>query len=140
MAPERKVRYADSGGLQIAYEATGSGPMDILVAFEWGANLDLMYELPEFQLLLRRFGEFGRVIHFDMRGVGLSDPVESLPPLEDWVDDVKAVMAAAGSERAVLMGQGHAAQLCLLFAAMHPDQTSALVTLNGYARLRRAPD
>lgn len=140
MAPERNVRYADSGGLQIAYEATGSGPMDILVAFEWGANLDLMYELPELQLLLRRFGEFGRVIHFDMRGVGLSDPVESLPPLEDWVDDVKAVMAAAGSERAVLIGQGHAAQLCLLFAAMHPDQTSALVTLNGYARLRRAPD
>ena len=76
MAPERKVRYADSGGLQIAYEATGSGPMDILVAFEWGANLDLMYELPEFQLLLRRFGEFGRVT--EIRGVsGAFDDCEA---------------------------------------------------------------
>ena len=140
MAPARNIRYADSGGLQIAYEVTGSGPIDILVAFEWGANIDIMVENPGVHHLLNRFGEFGRVIHFDMRGVGLSDPVENLPPLEDWVDDIRAVMSAAGSERAALIGQGHAAQLCLLFAAMHPDQTAALVTLNGYARLRRAPD
>lgn len=140
MAPERTIHYADSGGLQIAYEVTGGGPIDILVAFEWGANIDVMVENPSVQHMLNRLGEYGRVIHFDMRGVGLSDPVESLPPLEDWVDDIRAVMSAVGSDRAALIGQGHAAQLCLLFAAMHPDQTAALVTLNGYARLRRAPD
>jgi class 3 adenylate cyclase len=140
MEPQRTVHYADSGGLQIAYEVTGGGPVDILVAWEWGANIDIMVENPVVHHALNRLGEIGRVIHFDMRGVGLSDPVESLPPLEDWVEDIRAVMDAVGSDRAALIGQGHAAQLCLLFAAMHPDQTAALVTLNGYARLRRAPD
>jgi class 3 adenylate cyclase len=140
MVPERTVHYADSGGLQIAYEVIGDGPLDIVMAFEWGSNLDLIWEDPRTAHFLRRFGEYGRLIHFDMRGVGLSDPVESLPPLEDWVDDIQAVMAAVGSERAALVGHGHAAQLCMLFAAMYPDQTAALVSINGYARLRQAPD
>src|SRR5688572_7961983 len=133
MVPERTVHYADSGGLQIAYEVIGDGPLDIVMAFEWGSNLDLIWEDPRTAHFLRRFGEYGRLIHFDMRGVGLSDPVESLPPLEDWVDDIQAVMAAVGSERAALVGHGHAAQLCMLFAAMYPDQTAALVSINGYA-------
>ena len=140
MEPERTVHYADSGGLQIAYEVTGNGPVDIVMAFEWGANLDLICENPWSSHFLRLVGEYARLIHFDMRGVGLSDPVENLPPLEDWVDDIRAVMATVGSERAALVGQGHAAQLCMLFAAMHPDQTAALVTINGYARLRQASD
>jgi class 3 adenylate cyclase len=76
----------------------------------------------------------------DPRGAGLSDPVEDLPTLEDLVDDVRAVLAAAGSERAAFVGNGNAAQLFMLFAAMHPNQTAALVTVNGYARLRRADD
>jgi len=140
MVPERTVHYADSGGLQIAYEVIGDGPLDIVVSFEWGANLDLMWEHPRFNRFMRRFGEYGRTIVFDMRGTGLSDPVESLPPLEEWVDDVKAVLSDVGSERAALVGHGHGAQLCMLFAAMYPEQTTSLVTVNGYARLRRAPD
>jgi class 3 adenylate cyclase len=140
MAAERTVHYADSGGLQISYQVIGDGPLDIVIAFEWGSNIDLAWDNPRIDRFLRRFAEYGRLIHFDMRGVGLSDPVESLPPLEEWVDDLQAVLSAVGSERAALVGHGHAAQLCMLFAATHPQQTLALVMMNGYARLRRAPD
>jgi class 3 adenylate cyclase len=140
MAPERTVHYADSGGLQIAYEVIGDGPLDIVLAYDTGGNIDLVNERPEGARFLRRFGEFGRLIHVDLRGTGLSDPIEDLPTLEDWVDDVRAVLAAVGSDRAALVGNGTAAQLFMLFAAMHPNETAALVTVNGYARMRRADD
>ena len=91
MEPERTVHYADSGGLQIAYEVSGDGPLDIVFALDTGSNIDLVHELPETDRCLRRFGEFGRLIHVDVRGAGLSDPTEELPILEDWVDDVRAV-------------------------------------------------
>ncbi len=137
---ERTVKYVDSGELQIAYEVVGDGSPDIITAWESGSNLDLLHEHPRHQANMRRFAEFSRLIVFDMRGVGLSDPIEHLPTLEAWADDVRAVMAAVGSERAVLVGHGAGAQLCLLFAATHPDLTAALVTINGFARLRRADD
>ena len=140
MVLERTVHYADSGGLQIAYEVIGDGPLDIVTAFEHGSNIDLMHEHPRIDRFLNRFGEFGRLIHVDLRGVGLSDAMEQVPPLEDWVDDVRVVMSTVGSERAALVGHGYGAQSLMLFAAMHPELTSALVTINGYARLRRAPD
>jgi pimeloyl-ACP methyl ester carboxylesterase len=88
---------------------------------------------------LRRFASYGRLIFFDMRGVGLSDPVEDLPPLEEWMDDVRTVMDAVGSDRAALVGHGHAGQLCVLVAASHPDRVQALVTVDSFARLARAP-
>jgi pimeloyl-ACP methyl ester carboxylesterase len=140
MSQARAVRYADSGGRQIAYEVIGGGPIDIVTAFEHGSNLDLIHEHPRLDAFLRGIGGFGRLIHMDPRGVGLSDAVEQIPPLEDWVEDVTAVMAAAGSERAAMLGHGYSAQMFMMFAAMHPDLTSALVTINGYARLRQAPD
>jgi len=140
MSADRDVRYADSGGLQIAYEVLGDGPLDIVFSYDTGGNIDMMHELPEGRRFLQRFGEFGRLIHMDPRGAGLSDPVEDLPTLEDLVDDVRAVLAAVGSERAAFVGNGNAAQLFMLFAAMHPNQTTALMTVNRYARLRRADD
>lgn len=140
MGSTRSVRYADSGGLQIAYEVIGDGPVDIVTAFEHGTNLDLLHEHPRLDRFLRSLGTFGRLVHVDLRGVGLSDAIEQMPPLEEWVDDVRAVMNAIGSTRAALVGHGQAAQLFMLFAAMHPELTTALVTVNGYARLRRAPD
>ncbi len=139
MTAERKVHYAQSGGLEIAYEVLGDGPIDIVTLFEWGSSLDIVWDNPRCERFLRRIAEFGRLIRFDVRGTGLSDRVDDLPPLEDWVDDVSAVLAAVGSERACLIGHGHAAQPCLLFAATHPQQTSAVVTVNGFARLRRGP-
>ena len=140
MSAARQVRYADSGGLQIAYEVIGDGPVDIVVAWDHGAHLDMVHEFPPFQRFMDRVAEFGRLIHFDPRGVGLSDPIESVPPLEVWVEDVRAVLSAVGSKRAALFGGGQAAQLFMLFAAMYPNETSALISFNGYARLRRAPD
>ncbi len=140
MPTEREVHYTESGGLQVAYEVVGDGPLDIVTAFEHGSNIDLMHEHPRIDRFLRRLGEFGRLILVDLRGVGLSDAMEQVPPLEDWVDDVRAVMSTVRSERAALIGHGYGAQSLMLFAAMHPELTSALVTINGYARLRRAPD
>ncbi len=139
MRPERAIRYVESGGLQIAYQVEGNGPLDIVVAFDWASNIDLLRELPATDRSLRRFSEFGRLILFDMRGVGLSDPVDSLPALEEWVDDVRAVMDAVGSERHAVVGFGQGAQLCMLYAAMHPDETTALVTVNGFASVRQSP-
>ena len=140
MSADRDVRYADSGGLQIAYEVIGDGPIDVVVAWDHGAHLDVLHEFPAFQRFMDRVAEFGRLIHFDPRGAGLSDPIESIPPLEDWVEDVRAVLGAVGSKRAALVGGGQSAQLFMLFAAMYPNETAALVSFNGYARLRRAPD
>lgn len=134
-----RVRYATSGDLQIAYQVAGTGPIDVVFAFDWAGNIELAWENPQTERFLRRFSSYGRLIFFDMRGVGLSDPVEDLPPLEEWMDDVRAVMDAVGSARAALVGHGHAGQLCVLVAASHPERVRALVTVNSFARLARAP-
>jgi pimeloyl-ACP methyl ester carboxylesterase len=129
------IKYTTSGDLQVV----GDGPVDIALAFDWGSNIELVWEHPQTERFLRRFASYGRLIFFDMRGIGLSDPVENLPPLEEWMDDVRTVMDAVGSDRAALVGHGHAGQLCMLVAASHPDRVQALVTVNSFARLTRAP-
>lgn len=134
------IRYADSGGLQIAYQVVGDGPLDVVFAADWANNLELMWENPQTERFLRRFTNYARLILFDMRGMGLSDPVEDLPPIEAWMEDVRAVMSAVGSRRAALVGHGHAGQLCILVAAARPELTEALVTVNSFARLARAED
>ena len=140
MGPEREVRYVDSGGHDIAYDVLGDGPLDIVGIFEWGSSLDLTWEHPVSQRFLRGLGGIGRLIRFDIRGTGLSARMDRLPPLEEWVEDIGSVMDEVGSERAALLGHGHAAQPCMLFAAIHPERTTALAMINGFARLRRAPD
>ena len=102
------------------------------MVFESGSNLDVIAENPRTERLMRRFASFGRLILLDMRGAGLSDPIEHQPTLEEWADDVRAVMAAVESDRQVLIGHGSAAQLCMLFAATHPDLTTALVTIQRF--------
>ncbi len=134
------IRYADSGDLQIAYQVIGHGPLDVVFAADWANNLELMWENPQTERFLRRFTNYARLILFDMRGMGLSDPVEEPPPIEAWMEDVRAVMSAVGSRRAALVGHGHAGQLCILVAAARPELTEALVTVNSFARLSRAPD
>jgi pimeloyl-ACP methyl ester carboxylesterase len=131
------IKYATSGDLQIAYQVVGDGPVDVVFAFDWAGTSELAWENPQTERFLRRFASYGRLIFFDMRGVGLSDPVEDLPPLEEWMDDVRTVMDAVGSDRAALVGHGHAGQLCMLVAASHPDRVQALVTVNGAVALRR---
>jgi class 3 adenylate cyclase len=138
MPPE--TRYARSGEIGIAYQVFGEGEMDLVLAFPFLSHLDLMWESPALSRFLRRLGSFARVLVFDRRGVGLSDPVARPATLEERMDDVRAVMDAAGSERAALLGMSEGATMCMLFAATYPERTSALVLWGAMARSTAAPD
>jgi len=135
-----QTRYARSGEIGIAYQAFGEGEMDLVLAFPFLSHLDLMWESAAMSRFLRRLGSFARVLVFDRRGVGLSDPVAGAPTLEERMDDVRAVMDAAGSERAALLGMSEGATMCMLFAATYPERTSALVLWGAMARSTAAPD
>jgi class 3 adenylate cyclase len=132
MQPE--TRYALSDDISIAYQVVGEGEMDLVLAFPFISHLDLVWENPRQAALVRRFASFARVILFDRRGVGLSDPAAGAPTLEERMDDVRAVMDAAGSERAALFGMSEGATMCMLFAATYPERTSALVLWGAMAR------
>jgi class 3 adenylate cyclase/pimeloyl-ACP methyl ester carboxylesterase len=138
MAPETK--YARSGDIGIAYQVYGEGDLDLVVAFPFVSHLDMLWEVPAMERFIRRLGTFARVIPFDRRGVGLSDPVDSTTTLEERMDDVRAVMDAAGSERAALLGMSEGAMMCMLFAAAHPERTSSLVLWGAMARSTWAED
>jgi pimeloyl-ACP methyl ester carboxylesterase len=130
------TRYARSGDVSIAYQVVGDGPLDLVFVSGWVSHLDHMWEEPSFARFLRRLASFSRLILFDKRGTGLSDrvPVSDLPTLEERMDDVRAVMDAAGSERAALLGHSEGGPMCLLFAATYPDRTVALALIGSYAR------
>jgi class 3 adenylate cyclase len=138
MPPE--TRYARSGEVGIAYQVFGEGDLDLVLAFPFLSHLDLIWENPLLSGFLRRLGSFARVLVFDRRGVGLSDPVARPATLEERMDDVRAVMDAAGSERAALLGMSEGSTMCLLFAATYPGRTSALVLWGAMARSTAAPD
>jgi class 3 adenylate cyclase len=138
MQPE--TRYARSGDVGIAYQAFGEGDLDLVLAFPFLSHLDLIWESPALSHFLHRLGAFARVLVFDRRGVGLSDPVAGPATLEERMDDVRAVMDAAGSERAALLGMSEGATMCMLFAATYPARTSALVLWGAMARSTAAPD
>lgn len=137
----RDVRYADSQGCSIAYEVFGSGPRDLVFVHGWVTNVELLWEHPRVAEAMRRLGSFCRVIHFDKRGTGLSDrvPVDRLPTLEQRMDDVGAVMDAAGSRRAVLFGHSEGGPMCALFAATYPQRVEGLVLYGTFAVRRRQP-
>jgi pimeloyl-ACP methyl ester carboxylesterase len=136
------TRYARSGELNIAYQVVGDGPFDLVYVPGWVSNLDLIWEEPSYAGLLERLASFSRLILFDKRGTGLSDPVpfDQLPTLEQRMDDVRAVMDAAGSERAALLGHSEGGNMCILFAATYPDRASALVLVGSYAKRIRSDD
>ena len=138
MPPE--TRYARSGEVGIAYQVVGEGEIDLVVAFPFISHLDLLWENPALAHFVRRLGSFARVILFDRRGVGLSDPVEGATTLEERMDDVRAVMDAAGCERAALLGMSEGATMCMLFAATYPERTSALVLWGAMAKSTQADD
>ncbi|MEM7476865.1 MAG: alpha/beta fold hydrolase [Planctomycetota bacterium] len=139
---DRPVRYAQSGEVNIAWQAIGEGPLDIVFVMGWVSHLDWFWKDPNFASFLNRLSEFGRVILFDKRGTGLSDkvPLHELPTLEDRMDDVRAVMDAAECDKAVLFGVSEGGPMCALFAATYPDKTVALVMNGSYARRLWAPD
>jgi class 3 adenylate cyclase len=137
-----ETRYARSGDVNIAYQVVGDGPFDLVYVPGWISNVELMWEEPNHARLLRRLASFSRLILFDKRGTGMSDPVavDRLPTLEERMDDVRAVMDAAGSEESALFGSSEGGLMSTLFAATHPERTRALVTHAIYAKRLWSPD
>ncbi len=131
-----ETHYAQSDDVNIAYQVVGSGDMDIVFVMGWISHLEYFWEHHLFAYFLNRLASFSRLILFDKRGTGLSDrvPVNQLPTLEQRMDDVRAVMDAVGSERAVLIGVSEGGPMCSLFAATYPERTSALVMFGTYAK------
>jgi class 3 adenylate cyclase/alpha-beta hydrolase superfamily lysophospholipase len=133
-APE--VRYARIGDVNIAFQVVGSGPVDLLYIPGWISHLDLYWEEPVVARFLRRLGAGFRLIVFDRRGTGLSDrvPDDELPSLEGRMDEVGAVLDAAGSEQAAIFAQGYGTPLATIFAATYPERTRALVLYSPVAK------
>jgi pimeloyl-ACP methyl ester carboxylesterase len=138
MPPE--TRYARSGDVSIAYQIVGAGPFDVVFVPPSTSHVELGWEVPTLRVLLEGISAFARLIVFDKRGTGMSDPVAGAPSLETRMDDVRAVMDAASSERAALMGWSEGVAMSALFAATYPQRAWALVLYGGFARELRAHD
>jgi len=132
MQPE--TRYARSGDLHIAYQVFGAGSVDLVLVPGFISNVEETWDNPSAARWLGRLGRFARVIAFDKRGTGLSDRTGSVPSLDERMDDARAVMDAARSERAVLLGISEGGSLATLFAASHPDRCSSLILYGAFAK------
>jgi class 3 adenylate cyclase/pimeloyl-ACP methyl ester carboxylesterase len=139
---EPETRYALLGGDRIAYQVLGDGPVDVVACLGIFMSLDALWAYPEAAAAYRRLADHCRLIMFDQRGIGASDVVslDVLPPLESRWDEVRAVMDAAGSERAVLFGQQEGGPPAMLGAATEPDRVSGLILFHSPARYRWADD
>ncbi len=136
-APE--THYARSGDLQIAYQVAGEGPLDIVFVPAYLSNIELFWEIPAFAGLMERLTSFSRLIVFDRRGTAMSDGFAGATPLEEQIDDVRAVIDAAGAEQPVLVSFLEGCCLSALSAASHPDLVRALVLLSPQPRLVEGP-
>jgi DNA-binding SARP family transcriptional activator/class 3 adenylate cyclase/alpha-beta hydrolase superfamily lysophospholipase len=141
-APGFDVGYARSGDVRIAYQIVGDGPLDIVLVHGWVCSFQPGWENPKLAAFYRRLASLGRLILFDKRGTGLSDRVspERLPDLETRMDDVRAVLDAVDSHRAVVLGISEGGAMSTLFAATHPERTLALVLMGAFARMMHAAD
>ena len=137
-----RTRYARSGGVSIAYQVVGEGPFDLIWVPGWISNVEASWEVPEYARFLTRLASFCRLILFDKRGTGLSDgvSVEHLPGLEQRMDDVRAVLDAAGSASAAVFGASEGGNLSMLFAATYPERVRALVLAAVFAKRIWSPD
>ena len=131
-----KTQFARSGDFHIAYQVVGDGPIDVVYVPGWISHVELAWELPELVHGFKRLASFSRLILFDKRGTGMSDPVpnDQLPTLEQRMDDVRAVMDAVGSERAAVFGASEGGNMSLLFAATYPQRTIALCTFGCFSK------
>ena len=135
-----ETRYARSGDVHIAYQVSGEGPFDLVFVQGYVSHLELHWKMATFAPFLERLSSFCRLIRFDKRGTGMSDPVSGAPTLETRMDDVRAVMDAVGSKRAALYGLSEGAAMSILFAATYPERTAALVVRSAFPRRMWAPD
>ena len=135
-----KTRYAKSGDVHIAYQVVGDGRLDLVYAPPWIGNMELFWEEPSCARFLKRLASFSRLILFDKRGTGSSDRSVEIPIIEQQIDDLTSVMDSVGSERAALLGASEGGSLCTLFAATHPERTSALILCGAVATTRWSPE
>jgi pimeloyl-ACP methyl ester carboxylesterase len=135
-----ETSYASSDGVHLAYQVFGEGDIDLVEVNGFTTHVELVWDHEPARQFLEGLGSFARVINFDRRGSGLSDPVAEAPTLEQRMEDVRAVMDAAGSERAALLGISEGCSMSLLFAATYPDRVQALVCIGGMARSTWAED
>ena len=140
MSSPPKTQYTKSGDVHIAYQVTGTGPLDLVFVPGFVSHLEYQWEYPESARFFERLASFSRLILFDKRGTGLSDRVGGIPSLEQRMDDVRAVMDAVGSDRAALFGISEGGPMSLLFAATYPARTAALAIYGSYARRAWAVD
>ena len=134
------MQYTKGGDVQIAYQEVGKGPIDILMTPGSISNLDVYWEEPSLARFFRAVSGIGRLILFDKRGTGLSDRGVDAATLEERIDDLRAVMDAASSTRAIIFGLSDGATMGILFAATYPDRTAGLIVYGGSARWTRSPD
>lgn len=139
-ANQIETRYAKSGELNIAYQVFGDGDVKLVVIPGWASNVENIWTLPEFAEFADKLAQFARVILLDRRGTGLSDPVVNPPTLEERMDDVRAVIDAAGWERAVIWGISEGGPMAMMFAATYPHRVQALVLYGTFARFSRGDD
>jgi len=130
------TKYAKSADVHIAYQVVGEGAQNLVLVPGWVSHIEYAWEDPSCSHFLRRLASFSRLILLDRRGTGLSDRVSELPTLEQRMDDVRAVMDAAGAERAALFGLSEGGPMCLTFAATYPSRTSALMLYGTFAHER----
>lgn len=135
-----ETQYTRSGDVSIAYQVLGDGPIDLVMAPGWIFHIELVWEQPEFERMMRKLTPHFRVILFDKRGTGLSDRSIGASSIEDRMDDIRAVMDAAGSEQAAVMGWSEGGTFAAMFAATYPARTRALILYASGARFRWAPD
>jgi class 3 adenylate cyclase/pimeloyl-ACP methyl ester carboxylesterase len=136
---ESTTRYAKSEDLHIAYRTLGTGPVDLVLVEQWFSNVEMERDVPPLARFNDRLASFGRVILFDKRGVGLSDPVPmtALPPIEEWMDDLRAVMDAVGSDRAAVIAGMAGGFMASVFSATYPDRVNSLVLVDAFSRFVR---
>jgi class 3 adenylate cyclase len=129
MGEKPRTQYARNGDVHLAFQAVGEGALDLLLSDTWVHHVEAVWDFPDFARFLRRLSAFGRLIHFDRRGTGLSDPVplEQLPDLQTQVGDAVAVLKAAGSESAAVIGLNDGTLVAVLLAAAHPELCRSLV-------------
>jgi class 3 adenylate cyclase len=137
-----ETKYARSGELSLAYQVVGAGPFDLVFLPDWVNHVEIQWEEPRQERFLNGLASFSRLILFNPRGMGASDPVPitDAPTAEEWMDDLRTILDAVGSERPALLGAGTGGVVASLFAATYPERVRALVLFNSTARGTRAPD
>jgi pimeloyl-ACP methyl ester carboxylesterase len=137
---DAETSYTRSGDVNIAYQVVGDGPFDLVFVPGYVTHLEIQWKISSFAPFLEELASFSRLIRFDKRGTGMSDRVSGAPTLETRMDDVRAVMDAAGSRRAAFYGLSEGAAMSILFAATYPERTAALVVRSAFPRSMWAHD